>query len=301
MAMNLPGYELEKQVGMGAGSRIYRAVETTTGKRFAVKRVVKNRQSDERFFAQVENEFAVSSQIDHPNLRHSHLLHRVRKRFQVREMFLIMDYIDGLPIEIARPNRLNTFLNIFRKVTFGLDAMHEAGHIHSDIKPNNIMFGRGGVVKIIDFGQSCPIGHRKARVQGTPDFIAPEQVRRLSLDRRTDVYNLGATMYWVLTSEKFPTIMRAEGEPDGRAFITVDEPIAPIELNDRIPLALSNLVMECCEDHPSERPADMTQVRARIEKIQERWVKHCDEERSKLRATQPTSDEQNPSATEEVE
>jgi len=108
-------------------------------------------------------------------------------------------------------------------------------------------------------------------------------------------------MYWVLTSEKFPTIMRAEGEPDGRAYITVDEPIAPIELNDKIPLALSNLVMECCQDHPSERPADMTQVRARIEKIQERWVKHCDEERSKLRGEQPAGGEQTPSATEEVE
>jgi serine/threonine protein kinase len=284
LPVELPGYRLEQQIGMGAGSRIYKAVERETGKVFAVKHVVRERASDDRYFAQVENEFKVSSAIDHPHLRHSYILHRVRKLLQVKELYLVMEYVDGLPVEIARPNRMNTFFMIFRKVTFGLEAMHKAGWVHSDIKPKNIMIGRGGIVKIIDFGQSCPLGQRKERVQGTPDYIAPEQVRRRALDQRTDIFNLGATMYWTLTSQKYPTVMTAELDPDGMNYIPVDEPVAPVEWNAKIPLPLSNLVMECCRDHPADRPDNMEEVRNRLEAIQERWGKHREDERARLTA-----------------
>ena len=61
--------------------------------------------------------------------------------------------------------------------------------------------------KIIDLGQSCPIGTTKSRIQGTPDYIAPEQVKRRTLGPRTDVFNLGATMYWALTGKNVPTLI----------------------------------------------------------------------------------------------
>jgi len=204
----LPGYRITRQIGTGAGSKIFFAVELKSGKTFAVKHVVRNTPEDEVFIAQVEREYQVSSGISHPYLRHSYSIHRIRKRLQIKDLMLVMEYVDGLNLEKARPNRLNTFLTLFRKVAEGLHAMHEAGFVHSDIKPTNIMIGKGGIVKIIDFGQSCAMNHRKERIQGTPDYIAPEQVRRMPLDRRTDVFNLGATMYWVLTSENYPTEIR---------------------------------------------------------------------------------------------
>jgi serine/threonine-protein kinase len=113
-------------------------------------------------------------------------------------------------------------------------------------------------------------------VQGTPDYIAPEQVRRLQLDRRTDVFNLGATMYWVLTSEKYPTAIRGAVERGTVNLTSAEKPLAPIELNDKIPLALSTLVMECCRQNPSERPADMKQVTSRLAAIQKLWNKLTD-------------------------
>jgi len=276
----LPGYRITKQIGVGAGSKIMLAVELKTGKTFAVKQVTRNSPDDDRFLAQTENEFAVSSKLSHPYLRHSYLLHRVRKLLAVKELYLVMDWVDGLTVEKARPNRLNTFLTLFGKIAVGLQAMHEAGYVHADIKPTNIMLAPRGVVKVIDFGQACPMHHRKERIQGTPDYIAPEQVRRLRLDQRTDVFNLGATMYWVLTSEKYPTVIRGTDARSGISLATSDKPIAPIELNDKIPLSLSILVMECCRENPDERPADMKQLGARLAVVQKLWRKY----REKVRA-----------------
>jgi len=284
VADSLPGYRITKQIGVGAGSKIMLGVELKSGKTFAVKHVARNSPDDDRFLAQTENEFAVSSKLSHPYLRHSYHLHRVRKLLAVKELYLVMDWVNGLTVEKARPNRLNTFLTLFGKVAVGLQAMHEAGYVHADIKPTNIMLAPRGVVKVIDFGQACPMHHRKERIQGTPDYIAPEQVRRLRLDQRTDVFNLGATMYWVLTSEKYPTALRGTDLRGGISLVTSDKPIAPIELNDKIPLSLSVLVMECCRENPDERPVDMKQVGGRLAVTQKLWRKYRENVRAERHA-----------------
>lgn len=282
MSSELPGYRITKQIGVGARSKISLATELSTGKSFAVKYVERESSEDDPFVGQVETEFEVSSNISHPCLRHSFHIHRERKLLQTKRIWLVMEYVDGLNLEKARPNRLMTFLSLFRKVAQGLNAMHAAGFVHTDIKPTNIMITRGATVKIIDFGQSCPIHHRKERIQGTPDYIAPEQVRRLTLDQRTDIFNLGATMYWVLTSEKYPTAIRGTDARGGINIITADKPIAPIELNDKIPLSLSKLIMECCRDNPDGRPADMKQVISRLEVVQRIWAKQREAHRAEL-------------------
>ncbi len=280
MSSDLPRYRITRQIGVGARSKISLATELSTGKTFAVKYVERESSEDDPFVGQVETEFEVSSNVSHPCLRQSFHIHRERKLLQTRRIWLVMEYVDGLNLEKARPNRLKTFLLLFRKVAQGLNAMHEAGFVHTDIKPTNIMITRGAAVKIIDFGQSCPIHHRKERIQGTPDYIAPEQVRRLTLDQRTDVFNLGATMYWVLTSEKYPTAIRGTDARGGINIITADKPIAPIELNDKIPLSLSKLIMECCRGNPHARPADMKQVVPRLEVVQRIWTKQREAHRA---------------------
>lgn len=280
MSSELPGYRITKQIGVGARSKISLATELSTGKTFAVKYVERESSEDDPFVGQVETEFEVSSNVSHRCLRQSFHIHRERKLLQTKRIWLVMEYIDGLNLEKARPNRLMTFLSLFRKVAQGLNAMHEAGFVHTDIKPTNIMITRDATVKIIDFGQSCPIHHRKERIQGTPDYIAPEQVRRRPLDQRTDIFNLGATMYWVLTSEKYPTAIRGTDARGGINIITADKPIAPIELNDKIPLSLSKLIMECCRDNPHERPADMKQVVSRLEVVQRIWAKQREAHRA---------------------
>jgi serine/threonine protein kinase len=143
--------------------------------------------------------------------------------------------------------------------------MHEANYLHTDIKPNNILITLTNGVKIIDFGQSCPIGFRKARIQGTPDYIAPEQVRRRPLTRQTDVFNLGATLYWALTGQAYPTMITKRGRHrDAGALLKKPVP-TPQDINPEIPSALSRLVMESCADDPNRRPRDMKEVIGRLE------------------------------------
>ena len=162
-------------------------------------------------------------------------------------------------------------IGIFRKVANGLDSLHRQGYVHADIKPNNIILADKEEVKIIDFGQSCPIGHKKERIQGTPDYIAPEQVQKLPLDWRTDVFNLGATLYWTLTNRTFPTDMLQSARPGGHEIKGPAQ--APKDIVPSIPATLSQLAMDCCLKSPDKRPADMKQFVARLHVAEQMWRK----------------------------
>jgi serine/threonine protein kinase len=155
-------------------------------------------------------------------------------------------------------------LLIFRMVAGGLHAMHQRGYIHCDIKPNNILISESGMIKIIDLGQSCRIGTTKQRIQGTPDYIAPEQVRRKALNPRTDVFNLGATMYWALTGRNVPTLIPKK---DKFGFTIPQERKAPHEIKKQLPLEVSKIVMDCVEERPQNRPANMMAIISRLDII----------------------------------
>jgi serine/threonine-protein kinase len=123
-----------------------------------------------------------------------------------------------------------------------------------------------GVVKVIDLGQACPAGTVKKRIQGTPDYISPEQVKLDPVTVRTDVFNFGATMYWALSGQKLPTLFTIQKAKN--AFL-VDQFVAkPHELNPQVPENLSNFVMECVRTNPAKRPGDITSVISRLEIIQ---------------------------------
>lgn len=263
----LPGYEILERIGRGAGAVISLARDVHQGRLVAVKHVVRQTQDDERFLAQAENEWQVTRQLDHPCLRKCYDIVRVRKWFRTQQLFLIMEYVEGERLEDHRPDDLRRVVEIFRLIAEGLHALHMSGFAHADIKPNNILLTRDGL-KIIDFGQSCPLGHTKQRVQGTPDYIAPEQVHRTAIDQRTDVFNLGASMYWVVTGKWFKTLMQVA--PTAAKKVTIDsergsEP--PHELNPDVPVPLSKLIQECCATAKPQRPRDMRDVLSRLEVV----------------------------------
>jgi serine/threonine-protein kinase len=176
-----------------------------------------------------------------------------------------MEYFDGRSLEEIGPLGTSGLLGIFMKVGEGLNALHEMNYVHADLKPNNILINSEGEVKIIDFGQSCPMGHVKGRIQGTPGYIAPEQVERgMPLEKTTDVYNFGATLYWAITSQAFPTVMPQKKRATGIDLAGPREAPPPHELNPNVPTALSRLVMDCCKQNPKDRPADFAEVLHRL-------------------------------------
>jgi len=184
--------------------------------------------------------------------------------FKKSEAFLVMELFEGKSLETRPPSSLLEVVDSFIPSAQGLHAMHKMGYVHCDIKPNNIMRDAAGAIKVIDFGQSVKIGTIKERIQGTPDYIAPEQVERRPIMVQTDIYNLGASIYWCLTGKPIPTQYTVSKK--GEHSFLLDTMIAtPQSLNPGVPNALSNLVMECISTSWKKRPADMEQLTMRLE------------------------------------
>jgi len=265
MAEKILHYDVLERLGEGARSTIYAVSDPDTKKVYALKHVLREDNKELRFIEQVENEFEISRQFNHANLRKSYDL-KVNKSLLMKknEVFLLMELVEGKPLDVRLPGNMMDLLDTFIQCAQGLKAMHQMGYVHCDMKPNNIMRSDKGEVKLIDFGQSCKIGTIKERIQGTPDFIAPEQVARRPISIQTDVFNLGATMYWALTGRHIPTLytVNKKGENSFLLDARID---TPQDLNPAVPTAISNLVMECISTRPQKRPSDMDDVITRIE------------------------------------
>lgn len=269
MADLLSGYNIISRIGTGARSQIYQVVDPKSGKQFALKRVVREPHEDDRYLIQAQTEYEVSSRTNHPYLRKSIDCMKIRKWMRLHEVQVVMELVTGSSLERHRQTDLRLIVELFIKVAEGLDSLHEMGYVHADIKPNNILVCEDNSIRIIDFGQSCPIGFRKQRIQGTADYIAPEQVERRPLSRQTDVFNLGASLYWVLTGKAFPTMIskRVPNRHDIAAITPRRLIPTPQENNADIPAALSRLVMDACADRPSDRPKDMKHFVSRLDVV----------------------------------
>lgn len=265
MAEKLLHYDVIDVLGEGAKSVIYRVSDPSTGRQFALKHVKRIDPKDIRFVEQIENEFEISRQFSHPNLRRSFEL-KINKTMllKVAEAFLVMELFEGRTIDVRPPATTMDAVDVFIQTCHGLKALHHMGYVHADLKPNNILVGHGGAVKLIDFGQSCKTGTVKERIQGTPDYIAPEQVARRPITVQTDVFNLGATIYWTLTGRTIPTLYTVNKKGEN-SFLLDSKIETPQQLNPKVPPALSNLVMECVSTNPRKRPAEMDAVLTRLE------------------------------------
>ena len=262
--LRIDGYSIIRRIGTGARTTIYLAKEEASGKTVALKRAVLEYPEDTRIFEQIKTEYKIGRRLDHPYIRKCHRIIKKRKMLKTKELLLTMEMFEGQSLEDLPSLSLGDITLVFRMVAMALNAMHEHGYIHCDIKPNNILINRESAIKIIDLGQSCRIGTVKPRIQGTPDYIAPEQVRREHLSHRTDIFNLGATMYWALTGKTVPTLIPKKndfGLPEAKP----KEFRAPNQIHARIPLVLSDLVMKCVREKPSDRPENMSEIIAQLD------------------------------------
>ncbi|MFM9994614.1 MAG: serine/threonine-protein kinase [Phycisphaerales bacterium] len=262
------GYRVLREIGRGAASIIYLVQDPKSKHIWALKHVEKVEPKDERFLEQAEAEYRIAAELDHPSIRKIDKLIKKRSMLEVRELFLVMEFVDGVSEDRQPPRTFERAVAIFHQIAEAMAHMHDRGYVHADMKPNNIIVTDRGVAKIIDLGQSCRSGTIKDRIQGTPDYIAPEQVHRRPITPRTDVYNLGATMYWTFTRKHIPTALAKEtslvGSLDDHM---IEKPTPAIELNPRIHAKLNELIMQCVEVDPDKRPASMHTVADRINLI----------------------------------
>jgi len=265
------GFKVIAPLGTGAASMVFAVQDPADKQIYALKHVVKNTDKDQRYLDQVELEYEIGSKLSHPNIRALHKIHRNKKFFKVVEIALTMELLDAPTLDKALPRTMVEAAGIFAQIARGLAHMHEKGFCHADMKPINVMIADGGTIKIIDLGQACALGTVKKRIQGTPGYLAPEQAHRQEVNGQTDIYNLGATMYWVLVGDTIPTAIPSKSDPKalGGEFtpVAVKPPVPPAVRNKSIHPMLSDLILECVQVRPGDRPASMQLVAQRLEDL----------------------------------
>ena len=270
----IAGYRVLARVGSGAASELYAVQDPKTKQVWALKHVLKSSEKDQRFIEQVQTEYTVSAKLDHPHVRKVHRFIKQRHRFKLTGVALLMELVDAMTLDQRLPQSHAEAVRIFHQVAQGLAHMHARGFAHADIKPNNILVSEDEVVKIIDLGQGCPLKTVKKRIQGTPGYMAPEQAHRQAITEKTDIYNLGAMMYWVLVGEVIPTALPPKNDSDSLFTGAVDAelvkpPVPPHEKDASIHPLLSKQILDCVRKHPDDRPESMAVVANRLELIGE--------------------------------
>ena len=266
MVQKLLNYEVLGTLGEGAGSVIYRVVDRTTGREYALKHVVRDTDKDIRFVEQMTAEFELSKQFNHPNLRRSYDL-KINKTMLLKtaEAFLVMELVEGRALDQHLPPALTDVVDTFIHAAQGLKYMHAMGYVHCDIKPNNILRSGTGMR---EGHRLRPIGqdrHCQGAHPGHPRLHRPRAGRPqadLRPNRRVQPRRDHVLGHHRVTH--IPTLYTVNKK--GENSFLVDERFkTPQDLNPKVPNALSNLVMECIATQPRNRPSNMDQVVTRLE------------------------------------
>lgn len=247
-------YEIEEFIGRGGMGDVYKARDPRLGRYVALKFL---RRDDPELIERFTREAQAQARIDHDN---------VCPVYEVGEIeghsYIAMQYVAGGSLkQVTDLLSLRQKVEIMRSVAEALHAAHLAGLIHRDIKPGNILVehqpDEGWRPFVVDFGIARDLDSHDLTVTGmvlgTPAFCAPEQVRGESakLDWRTDVYGLGATLYWFVTGRS----PYEGGYPDIITGVTEREPESPHRLNPDVPVDLETIILKCLEKEPDRRYA----------------------------------------------
>ncbi|MDR3456828.1 MAG: serine/threonine-protein kinase [Verrucomicrobiae bacterium] len=172
--------------------------------------------------------------------------------------YLVMDYVEAENLKelYVRQDPLlaENVAQILIDAATGLSHVHEAGYMHLDFKPENILVTRNGAVRLIDFDMAQPMPEKPVKFSknpGTPGYMAPEQLKHEGIDGRADIFAFGVSAYELLANQKpFPgetpgEILAAQMAPEGAVPLRVHNP--------DVPLALEKVIMKCIEREPDRR------------------------------------------------
>ncbi len=262
-------FQVIGKLGSGAQSIILHIRRSADGKHYALKVVPLTDAGDQKFQEQAQHELRVAQMLEHPNLIKVYALESVRDwLFRPRKLHLLIEYVNGKTLDTVGRIPTPLLVSIFKKIAEGLVHMHRRGVYHADLKPGNIMLSKAGDVKIIDFGLAWIRGEAKGRVQGTPEYMAPEQVKMRSVNEKTDIYNFGATMYRLATL-RLPPNNAAGGEVSMDAKVHAQMLIPVQECNREVPTELANLIHQCLAFTPAKRPERVSEVHGILDHLEE--------------------------------
>jgi eukaryotic-like serine/threonine-protein kinase len=194
------------KLGEGGFGTVYRAIDEETERPVAVKIVKPERASNEEVIRKFLRGAIAAAQIEHENVVG---IFRIGRDERYKRHYIVMEHLKGRTLQVVLDERgplpAREVIPWILQAAAGLHAAHEKSILHRDLKPDNIMISAEGVVKITDLGLARQMDRnvKTTKVMGTPHFMAPEQFEGKGMDRRTDVYGLGITLYYLL-SHQFP-------------------------------------------------------------------------------------------------
>ncbi len=267
-------FQVVGPLGTGAHSTILHVRRSADGKNYALKVVPIDGPKDQKFLEQAEHEFRIGQMLEHPCLIKVFAFEQVKDwMFRLRKVHLLVEFVNGKTLDTCPAIPVAQLVQIFERVAAGLVHMHRRNIYHADLKPNNVMLSRTGDVKVIDFGLARLRGEGKDRLQGTPEYMAPEQVKHKMINERTDIYNFGATMYRMVTWRFPPPVMAQEGglPIDSKTWGRMFKPVQ--EFIPGAPPVLCDLIHKCLAFSAKERPERVSEIQGALDHLVDELVK----------------------------
>ncbi len=265
-------YQLQDPIGRGGMATIYRGRDMRMESVVAIKVLREVYSTDPKFVTRFQREADAASGLHHPNIVQVYDYGQTDGNY-----FIVMELIEGTDLRRYLRSRgilaVDRAIIIAHDVALGLGAAHRRGIVHRDVKPQNVLVGRDGTIKLTDFGIASVYKDINAErltttgmTLGTVQYYAPEQAQGEIVSPSADVYALGIVMYEMLT-----------GRPpfDGDTPVAVamqhiqDVPVPPSQLNPNIPPALEDIIMRCLEKIPEMRYRDGSVLARALENLRE--------------------------------
>ena len=246
-------YEILDKIGTGGMSDVYKAKDHILGREVAVKVLKQEFAEDVTFVTKFRSEAQSAAGLEHANIVNIYDVGSENGMY-----YIVMEYVEGITLKtyIEKKGQLNfkEAISIAIQVGRGIEAAHNKGIIHRDIKPQNIIISTEGKVKVTDFGiaRATTSNTIHADVMGSVHYASPEQARNGYVDGKSDIYSLGIVMYEMVTG-------RVPFDGDTTVAVALqhlqEEMVAPSAYAPELPISLEKIILKCTMKSPDRRYA----------------------------------------------
>jgi hypothetical protein len=264
-------YEVGREVGSGGCAVVLEAVDRLLGRRVAVKVAFPQLAGDRAFADRFRREARSAARLSHPNVVAIFDVGSHRDPGDGGIDYIVMEFVEGRTLRqelLAGPLPPEEAARVAREVCAGLQAAHECGLVHRDVKPANVMLGPSGQVTVMDFGVARALDAARLTQTGlviaTAQYASPEQLQGCDVDPRSDVYSLGCCLYEMLAG----TPPFAGGDPLSVAFRQVHDAPTPLRQRDpQVPVGLAAVAARALAKEPARRYQTAAEMAADLSRV----------------------------------